>query len=123
MRGQVQGVVLTRYTQKHGLSGWLSKHAVLARCIEHTATADLEDIYTHVAENEAASEQLAAALTTAGALPRGLMLQSLKTCSVLVMSAAATCRTLTSLDLGLNRESLFPSARDTATCITGMVGI
>lgn len=62
---------------------WLSKHAVLVYGVEHTSCAGPED----AAWEEEASKQLAAALTTAGAQPAGLMLQYLKTCSLSVTSA------------------------------------
>lgn len=109
--------------QQRRFVSWLSKHAVLLRCVEHTSTAALEEQETYAAEDQAASQQLATALITARSLPGSLMLQSLKTCSVLVTSVAASCPTLTSLDLSLNRESLFPKARLTTACITGMVGM
>jgi hypothetical protein len=69
---------------------------------------------------EASYTQLAAAVHTAAALPGGLLLQSLKTCSLSVFSAAASCHSLTSLDLSLGRNWLFSDARAAVSSITGM---
>jgi hypothetical protein len=92
-----------------GLCQWLERHAVLLQSLD-TTRADWS-----AAAN---SKDLTAALAKAAALPDGLMLQSLSAASLAVLQAAS-CSSLTSLQLCLPEETLFPSSRKAAECIKG----
>lgn len=112
---------LTRKSRReeHFLA-WMCKHAALLSSIP------LEDgfniMFTRTdsfsAESTAAAGRLAAALATAAALPGVLKLRSLQTNSLPVLRSAS-CRTLTCMDLCMDKDMLFPSVKEAAAAITG----
>lgn len=103
---------------------WISKHAVLLRTLRHVVDSSRPRAQhgQSAADSTTGVEELAAALTKAAALPRGLKLRLLQTNSLsLVKAMHGSCSTLTCLDLSLSKEMLFPTTKEAVASISGAV--
>lgn len=115
---------LTAKGTKSKLFSWISKHAVLLKSPGHEVDTEPQRFPRTKqdsvgAKYAAAAAQLAAGLAGAAVLPDGLKLRSLATFSLPVLWAAS-CSSLTCLNLDLYKNMLFASAHEATTCITGV---
>jgi len=95
---------------------WLSKHAVLLRCLDQLA-----DIRSFKAGAPKAAEGLAAALRASSSRHGGLKIRTLSTFSVPV-AMAASCSSLVDLRLQLPASTLKPSCDEASAAIAGEEG-
>lgn len=101
------------------LHQWLSKHAVLLRCLDQLV--DFHAFSWAGASDAEAAEGLAAALRASSSLHGGLKITTLSTFSVPV-AIAASCSSLVDLRLQLPTSTLKPSCHEASAAIAGEVG-